>query len=122
MHVLLVEDSKDLTTLFSRRFASEGWLTTAVESVPDALHELESDDFDVIVSDIGLPGLSGIDLIKTIRKNEDSKLRTMSVAVSAFSESEVDPIGNGFDAYIQKPVTPTELVARLKNVIGEAKV
>lgn len=118
MRVLLVEDSKDLMTLFARKLSSAGWMVRGAETVDGALAELDHDNFDMIVSDIGLPDRSGLELIKEVREREGDGTKTLSVAVTTYEPNEIDSIASGFDVHITKPVTPSQLLTRLEAIAG----
>jgi DNA-binding response OmpR family regulator len=120
MRVLLVEDSKDLMTLFARKLSSAGWMVRGAETVDGALTELDNDSFDMIVSDIGLPDRSGLELIREVREREGASGKTLSVAVTTYEPDEIDSIASGFDVHITKPVTPAQLLLKLEAIAERA--
>lgn len=122
MNILLVEDSRDLVELFSKAIHREGWQVTAAASVSEALAALEQQTFDLVLSDIGLPGQSGIDFIRTVRESEKSGQRITTIAVTAYDDLELDAVACGFDAHIRKPVSPADLIQYVKNSVAFQKM
>ena len=122
MNILLVEDSKDLVDLYAKAIRHEGWSVTTAESASQGLAALAREPFDLVLSDIGLPGQSGIDFIRTVRESEKPGQRIMTIAVTAYDDLELDAVACGFDAHIRKPVTPTELIQYMKNSVAFQKL
>lgn len=116
MNVLLLEDSQDLIDLYSKALSSQGWSVTAVTNVTEGFAEIENNEFDLVLSDIGLPGQSGIDFIKTVRESEKPGQRIKIAAVTAYDDLELDSKGSGFDAHIRKPVSAQQLVEFVRRV------
>jgi CheY-like chemotaxis protein len=84
--VLLVEDDDDLRTLYSYMLASTGYKVKAVRNGLEALAEIQVDRPDVIVTDILMPGLSGLDLIVAVRSNDELSDLPV-VVITAFGEN-----------------------------------
>jgi CheY-like chemotaxis protein len=116
--VLVVDDEEDARELTAVVLEAEGAVVTHVGSASGALDALRDGDFDVLVSDIGMPNRDGYDLIRTVRTNEGSAnaRRLPAVAVTAFSapEDRKRALTAGFDEHLSKPVD----VARLVEVIA----
>jgi CheY-like chemotaxis protein len=84
--VLLVEDDDDLRILYSYMLASAGYKVKAVRNGLEALAEIQVDRPDVILTDIIMPGLSGLDLIVAVRSN-DELADLPVVAITSFGEN-----------------------------------
>jgi PAS domain S-box-containing protein len=122
IRVLVVDDDEDARELMSAVLAQHGAVVTVAGDVPTALHVFDGSPPDVVLSDIGLPGRSGLDLARDLRARP--AMDATLVAVSGFAATEqIDrALTAGFDIHLGKPVDPAELIAvvrdaaRLRNV------
>jgi len=113
VHILLVEDDPDTRELLVTILQECGADVTAVGSAPAALSEVERTVPDVIVSDIGLPGENGYDLIRAIRALPDPAASVPAVALTAYAgaSDRRRALTSGFQTHLAKPVEPDELLA-----------
>lgn len=113
MRILLVED--ELKTLFSLRQGMEeqGWTVNTATEGATGLRLASNDDYDVIVSDITLPGISGLQLCTNLRTQG---IRTPILLLTALSDTDdkIAGLEAGADDYLPKPFEFRELVARVK--------
>jgi CheY-like chemotaxis protein len=88
-----------------------GYRVRPVFSAGEALDAARSEHFDVIISDIGLPGMDGYVLAKELRALRDYR-STPLIAVTGFTElsDQRNAFDAGFDAHLTKPVDPTKLI------------
>jgi CheY-like chemotaxis protein len=86
LKILLVEDDDDLRALYNYMLAAVGYKVKAVRNGLEALAEIQVNRPDVIVTDIIMPGLSGLDLIMAVRSN-DELADLPVVAITSFGES-----------------------------------
>jgi CheY-like chemotaxis protein/anti-sigma regulatory factor (Ser/Thr protein kinase) len=117
LHLLLVEDDADARDVLSMILRRYGARVTEVDSATAALSVPADEQFDVLVSDIGLPDVDGGELRKRMRENG----RTMpAVAVTAFAtEDDRRRLqGLGFEAHVPKPVDPVVLARAVARVAG----
>ena len=114
MKVLIVEDEPDLTDLLTYRLTKEGYDVYAAAEGWEALKVAEETYPDLILLDIGIPGLDGIEVCKWLRRHP--RLRHCTIYMLTARGSEHDQI-TGFDAgaddYLVKPVSPNLLISRL---------
>ena len=116
LKVLLVEDDDDARALYVYMLASAGYRVNAVSNGLEALAEIHVNRPDVIVTDIIMPGLSGLDLIVAVRSN-DELADLPVVAITSFGESlREEAWAAGATDSIDKP---TE-IARMREVIEAA--
>lgn len=111
--ILVVEDEPDLRQLLKRRLETEGWIARAAGSGEAALHMLSTQAFDLVLLDIMLPGIDGIEVCRRLRAVGDFTPVIMLTARS----TEVDRVLGleiGADDYLTKPFSLRELVARVK--------
>jgi len=111
--VLLVDDDADSLELLSAVLRQHGADVTAVGDVTAALDGLSTTRFDVLISDLSMPGRSGFDLIREVRQAlPPPASRIPAVAVTALTrpEDRQRALGAGFDAFLTKPVDPHAFV------------
>ncbi len=115
MKVLLVEDEKDLSRAESTILTTVGYDVSVAYDGIEALEYLEKNDCDVIIMDIMMPRMNGIEALKVIRERGDF---TPVILLTAKSETDDKVIGldAGADDYLTKPFAMKELVARVKSM------
>ena len=124
LRILLVDDDDDGRTLTSLIFSQVGARVTAVASVREALHALEAERPDVLVSDIGLPDEDGYALIGRIRQHETEHggfLPAVALTGYARAEDRVGILAAGFQAHVRKPVDSVELTTVIATVTQHLK-
>lgn len=115
LHVLMVEDDPDITTLLVNFLKPYGIAVNAVATPSAGLNLLENDHFDLILLDLTLPQMDGLELCKKIRAQTDIPI-IISSARSDISDKVV-ALEYGADDYLPKPYEPRELIARIKSVL-----
>lgn len=115
MRLLLVEDEKQLSEALKQILIKNKYIVDAVYSGDDGLDYALTDVYDVIILDIMLPKLNGLEILKTIRKK---KITTPVILLTAKSTVEDKILGLDFgaDDYLPKPFAPEELLARLRAI------
>jgi CheY-like chemotaxis protein len=108
--VLIVDDDADAREFMGRVLSEAHARVSLVASVDEALAFLEHDVNCIIVSDIGMPGRDGYDLIGAVRRRHDFR-HVPAIAVTAFARSEDRhrAINAGFQMHLAKPVDPHEM-------------
>ena len=114
--ILVVDDDFESRKFLSSVLEKAGARTRSASSVSEALSACATELPDLILSDIGMPELSGFDLLTMIRAAELHR-RTPVVAISAFDSPSVGAAESEFDGFIRKPVDPFELVSGLEEVL-----
>ncbi|MEP7268014.1 MAG: response regulator transcription factor [Saprospiraceae bacterium] len=121
MNVLLIEDEPK-TSSFLKAFLEENNIYCKIcQDVDDALNVLLKDHFDIIVTDIIMPGKSGLELVKTIRER---KIKSPVLVISALGETEhkVQGLNVGADDYLPKPFDLNEFLARISALYRRSKM
>jgi len=114
--VLLVDDEPDAIEMVRRLLcACDADVTTATSSA-EALESAEHHEFDMIVSDIGMPEMDGYELVSELRRRG---IRAPAAALTAFAGAEDRKLAlsAGFQAFVAKPVEPAELIATLASLV-----
>src|SRR5207249_2134072 len=120
LRVLLVEDEPDARDLLILTLKISGAEVQAVDSVQQALLDLQSFRPDVLLSDIGLPLESGYDLIQKIRSLPSDTSKIPAVALTAFA-TEKDrqrALASGFQLHLAKPVEPRALIQAIRQLVN----
>jgi DNA-binding response OmpR family regulator len=120
MKVLLVEDTPDLVSIILRGLTEEGMEVSVAGDGNTALDMAFKYDFDVIVLDIMLPGLNGIQVCKEIRKKNEHIAIIMLTALGS-TENIVTGLESGADDYLVKPFKLIELSARIRTLVRRSK-
>jgi len=121
VRVLVVEDEPDTREFLARLLTSQGAVVSTAASVPEALTVFASAQPDILVSDIGLPGADGYDLLQQIRaRNLADRGAIPAIALTAYARSEdrMRALTSGYQVHIAKPVESNELVAAIASLTG----
>ena len=116
MKVLLVEDTPDLVSIIIRGLSDEGMEVSVAGDGNTALDMAFKYNFDVIILDIMLPGLNGIQVCKEIRKKNERIAIIMLTALGS-TENVVTGLESGADDYLIKPFKLLELSARIRTLV-----
>lgn len=119
-HLLVVDDDPRITELLRRILAYEGYSVAIAASGQDALSRTLEHPPDLIVLDILLPGLDGLEVARRLREAGDTVPILMLTARDAV-ENRVEGLTVGADDYLVKPFAPEELVARVKALLRRSQ-
>jgi two-component system, OmpR family, KDP operon response regulator KdpE len=110
--VLVVEDERALLRALAMNLTARGYDVTEAETGTRALAAAANEDYDVIVLDLGLPDLSGLDVIKAVRAYASTPIIVLSARTG--TSEKVAALDLGADDYVTKPFSIDELLARLR--------
>jgi PAS domain S-box-containing protein len=119
LHVLAIDDDADALTLMSDLLEAAGAHVTTARSASDALAFLDTQIPDVLVTDLGMPHIDGLQLIDRIRRHGNAQVRHLpAAALTAYARSEdrVKALRAGFDLHLAKPIDPSELVTTIASL------
>jgi two-component system chemotaxis response regulator CheY len=123
-HILVVEDSSTMRALLTaslEEIAGEIKVTEA-ENGFDALRALPRDSFDLIITDINMPDINGLELVSFVKKNEIYRSIPLIIVSTEGSERDLDRgVSLGADAYIVKPFDPEDLREIVCGLLGRSK-
>jgi two-component system, OmpR family, phosphate regulon response regulator OmpR len=118
-HLLIVDDDRRIRSLLSRYLQGEGYRVTTAESAADARARLMGLDFDLLILDVMMPGETGFELVKAIRKN--STVPVLILTARDAAESRITGLELGADDYVAKPFEARELSLRVANILKRAQ-
>ena len=118
--ILVVEDDSAVAESLERALAAEGHEVTHVSSGEQALSSLAGDGADLMVLDVGLPGLGGLDVARRLRL-DGNRLPILMLTARAEVEDRVDGLDAGADDYLTKPYSLAELRARVRALIRRSQ-
>ena len=113
--VLIVEDEQSISNFISMILTANGFDTIVVRSGEEALTMIASHCPDLIVLDLGLPDMDGMEVLKSVRKW--SNLPVVVVSARNHEHDKVEALDYGADDYLVKPFSPRELVARARALL-----
>ncbi|ACX68183.1 response regulator transcription factor [Paenibacillus sp. Y412MC10] len=111
--ILIVEDEAKISRLLEIELESEGYQVTKADNGVDALEAYRSQEVDLILLDVMLPGMSGIELLRRIRAH-DSHTAVLLLTAKSSVEDKVSGLDLGANDYITKPFQIEELLARIR--------
>jgi DNA-binding response OmpR family regulator len=119
--VLVVEDNRDIADLVARYFSRAGFVTRITPSGREALQIIADRAPDLLILDIMLPELDGLEICRTIRLNERTAAIPIIMLTARAEESDrIAGLDLGADDYVAKPFSPSELVARGRALLRRA--
>jgi len=117
-HILVVDDEARIREVVQYALEREGFRVDAVDDGSKALDAIGRGDFDLVVLDVMLPGMDGLELCRTVRAS--SKVPILFLSARTDEIDRVLGLELGGDDYLTKPFSPRELVARVKAVLRRA--
>ena len=113
--LLIVDDERDILDTLAYALQREGFEVATAETGPGALERARAATFDVVILDVMLPGLSGLDVCRTLRNESDVPILLLTAR-----DAEVDRVLGlelGADDYVTKPFSTAELVSRVRAIL-----
>ena len=118
-HILIVDDDNRIRELIKEYLEEKNFIVSTANDAEEASEKIKLVDFEIVVLDIMMPGESGLELTKKLRKN----ISTPIILLTAKGEVDDRIIGleSGADDYLVKPFSPKELLLRIKNILKKTK-
>jgi PAS domain S-box-containing protein len=118
LQILLVDDEPDTLAMFRDALEGAGARVRAVPNAAEALRVAESWRPDLLVSDLGLPGMDGYELLQTLRhRGPQRALPAVAVSAYASMDDRTRALAVGFTAHVAKPIDPAALVRALNSAL-----
>jgi len=118
MNILLVDDERDVRTSLARFLRKLGYTVDCEADGKDGLNKFHMNDYDLIIADIRMPRLNGIDFLRHIKKIEQSPTKVIIITGHGNMDNAVKSLKYGAYDYFQKPLNVKELVAAIKRCEG----
>ncbi len=116
--ILIVEDEETLASSLKRVFTREGYSVDVAENAEKGLELIEKNSYDVIITDIILPGISGIELLRKIKEKEPNQL-VIIITAYASVETAVEALRAGAYDYVIKPIIHQEIKQIVRNALKQ---
>ncbi len=113
--ILLVDDEEHIRLLFKEELEEEGYLIDLASNGLEALEKLKGQRFDLVVLDIKMPGMDGIQTLGEIKKTDKDQ---RVILCSAYGEFKQDFSSWASDAYVVKSADTSELKETIKRIVG----
>jgi two-component system, OmpR family, response regulator len=113
MRILLAEDDSVLADGLTRSLRQSGYVTDCVSNGQEADNALSAQDFDLLILDLDLPKMSGLDVLRKLR-SRDSRIPVLILTAGDSVEQRVKALDLGADDYMAKPFALSELEARVR--------
>lgn len=117
--ILIVDDEKDIRNLIDIYLKSEGYETLTAKDGEEALYLLKGNDVDLVILDVMMPKLNGIETCIKIR--EESELPIIMLSAKSEDIDKILGLNMGADDYLSKPFNTLELIARVKSQLRRYK-
>ncbi len=118
--ILLVDDDQALSELLCEYLTEEGYVSTPALTGTQGLSLAQTQQFDLIVLDIMLPGMNGIEVLKQLR-HEDVSTPILMLTAKGGDVDRILGLELGADDYVPKPCNPRELLARIKAILRRSQ-
>ena len=118
-HILVVDDDNRIRELVKEYLEENNFFVTTAKDVIDAKKKLQIIKFDILVLDIMMPGESGLDLTKYVKKQNPTPI--ILLTAKGESQNRIEGLELGADDYLGKPFEPKELLLRIKNILNKTK-
>jgi len=113
MQILLVEDDQALASALQQALQKQGYAVNAVATGEAAIYVIDTDAPDLVILDLGLPDIDGIDVLKRVR-HKHSELPILLLTARSGIDDKIAGLDSGADDYLAKPFEMAELFARLR--------
>ncbi|MGE4543398.1 MAG: response regulator [Pedobacter sp.] len=117
-HILVVEDEEDILALLHYNLVREGFRVSLAGTGEEGLETIAEDPPDLVVLDLMLPGIDGLQVCRALKENADT--RNIAVVMVTAKGEETDVVAGlelGADDYVTKPFSPKILIARIRSVL-----
>ena len=122
MRILVAEDDRDIADLIAHYLRKQGWEPHVVASGDEAVAYARRHSIDLVVLDLMLPGLSGLEVCRLLRGDKTTEaLPIIMVTARAEETDRIVGLDIGADDYLAKPFSPNELIARVRALLRRSK-
>lgn len=117
MRIILAEDNDILRKSLSFFLESKGFTVDQFSDGKDALEAIEKNNYDLILTDINMPGISGMEITQYVRETINSDVPIIILTSSGVEQTELDSFDIGANEFIAKPISPAVLLVRINKLL-----
>lgn len=118
MRIILAEDNDILRKSLSFFLESKGFSVDQFSDGKDALDAIENNNYNLILTDINMPGISGMEITQYVRETLKSDIPVIILTSSGVEQTELDSFDIGANEFIAKPVSPAVLLVRINKLLN----
>lgn len=119
MRIILAEDNDILRKSLSFFLESKGFSVDQFSDGEEALNAIENNNYDLILTDINMPGKSGMEITQYVRQHINSDTPIIILTSSGVEQTELDSFDIGANEFIAKPVSPAVLLVRINKLLNK---
>ena len=120
MHMLLIEDNSAMAVYVGDGLRREGFVVDHAKTAADGLRYVQAFEYDLVICDVGLPDMSGFELVETLRET-DSRTPILFLSAKDMVNDRVKGLEIGGDDYLTKPFSFSELLARCQALMRRSR-
>tara|TARA_B100000900_G_C20534418_1_gene697731 strand:- start:598 stop:1275 length:678 start_codon:yes stop_codon:yes gene_type:complete len=118
-HILIIDDDEGIRDLVKKYLNENNFLITTAKNAEDAEEKIKIIKFDLLVLDVMMPGISGLDFIAKHKEKLDTPIILLTAKGQA--SERIEGLEIGADDYLSKPFEPKELILRIRNILNKTK-
>jgi len=122
MKVLICEDEEIMLTALQYRLRKHGFEIVVAKDGKEALEMIQQDPPNVLIADIMMPYMSGLELVEYVRQNLKSTLPIIIISALEQDDTVLEAFRCGVNDFIVKPFKPIELILRIKKIFQEEEI
>lgn len=116
--ILVCEDDLMMQKAIVAKLTSDGYDVRSVGDGQDAINTLEKEDFDLVLTDLHMPHVTGMEIIDYIKTEKDESLPVLVLSKDTLEDTVEDAYSLGVDDFINKPLRPTVLSVKVKKLLS----
>lgn len=117
--IVIAEDNEIINRVLEYRLKNDGYEVKVFFNGEDAIEFMRENPFDVLITDLYMPVMSGLDVIKTVRNSISSNVPIIAISVTNQEDLIIRLFDMGVNDFVIKPFRAGELSVRIKRLIGE---
>ncbi|MTH16530.1 response regulator transcription factor [Flavobacterium sp. LC2016-01] len=117
MRIILAEDNDILRKSLSFFLESKGFTVDQFSDGKDALDAIKKNNYNIILTDINMPGISGMEITQYVRETINSDIPIIILTSSGVEQTELDSFDIGANEFIAKPISPAVLLVRINKLL-----
>ena len=118
-HILIIDDDEGIRNLVKKYLNENNFLITTAKSAEDAEEKIKVIKFDLLVLDVMMPGISGLDFISKHKEKLDTPI--ILLTAKGQTSERIEGLEVGADDYLSKPFEPKELILRIRNILKKTQ-